>query len=133
ITVDSMLSETHPRHRLEVGASLTQPWGNVFGSVRGTQYLHDLALHRIDTFAGMSIRIVRGLEFNMFGSFSRIKDQFFLPAAGLTTEEILVRRRQRETDYRFDISVGFSYRFGSKFNNVVNPRMGGGGEFFIMF
>lgn len=133
ITVDSMLSETHPRHRLEIGASVTQPWGNVFGSVSGTQYLHDLALHRIDTFAGMNIRLVRGLDFNMFGSFSRIKDQFFLPAAGLTTEEILVRRRQRETDYRFDISVGFSYRFGSKFNNVVNPRMGGGSGFFIMF
>ncbi len=132
ITVDSLLSEIHPRHRLEVGASVTQPWGSIFGSVSGTQYLHDLAAHRIDTFAGANIRIFRGLDFNMFGSLSRIKDQFFLPAAGLTTEEILVRRRQRETDYRFDISIGFSYRFGSKFNNVVNPRMGGGSGFFIM-
>ena len=55
--------------------------------------------------------------------FSRIKDQFFLPSEDLTPEEILVRRRQRETDYQFDLNLGFSYRFGSKFANIVNPRM----------
>ena len=68
-------------------------------------------------------RLFRGLDLEISGSFSRIKDQFYLPAEDLTPEEILLRRRQRETDYRFDVGIGFSYRFGSKFANIVNPRM----------
>lgn len=131
ITVLGKTSETLPRHSLGVAASVQQPWGQINGSVEGTQYLHDLDVHRIDTFAGLEIRLFRGFNFNMFGNFSRTKDQFFLPAAGLTEEEVLLRRRQRETDFDFRLNVGFSFRFGSKFNNVVNPRMGGGGFFFF--
>ncbi len=126
-TVEGKTKEVLPRHTLQVSAQVTQPWGNIFGSISGTQYLHDLAVHRIDTFGFLSFRLFRGLDFNVNGNFSRIKDQFFLPVEGLTQEEILLRRRQRETDFRFGLGVGFSYRFGSKFANVVNPRMGGGG------
>jgi hypothetical protein len=123
ITVDSKLSEVRPLHHLSVQASVTQPWGEVDGSVSATQFLDDAKVHRIDTFARLEIRLFRGLDLELDAEFARIKDQFFLPAAGLTPEEILVRRRQRETDYRFSFSVGLSYRFGSAFNNVVNPRM----------
>lgn len=131
VTVTGVTEETLGRHRLEVSANVQQPWGQIFGSVSGTQYFHDLATHRIDTFIGASFRVFRGFEFNVNGSFARIKDQFFLPAAGQTPEDILLGRRQRETDFRYRLSVGFSYRFGSKFANVVNPRMGGGGGFFF--
>ncbi len=131
VTVTGVTEETLGRHRLEVSANVQQPWGQIFGSVSGTQYFHDLATHRIDTFIGASFRVFRGFEFNVNGSVARIKDQFFLPAAGLTPEDILLGRRQRETDFRYRLSVGFSYRFGSKFANVVNPRMGGGGGFFF--
>jgi hypothetical protein len=93
--------------------------------------LHDPKVHSINTFAFFEYRLFRGLNFNLSGSFSRIKDQFYLPAEGLTDEEILLRRRARETDYRFSTRVGFSYRFGSKFANIVNPRMDGGGMFFF--
>jgi len=130
-TVEGKTEEILPRHRLQVGASVQQPWGQIHGSVGGTQYLHDLKVHRIDTFAMVQYRLFRGLEVHMFGSFARIKDQFFLPAEDLTDEEVLLRRRQRETDYRFDISLGLNYRFGSKFANIVNPRMGGVRRFFF--
>lgn len=130
LTVEGELSEILPRHRLSVAASVQQPWGRIHGSVSVVQYLHDPEVHRIDSFASTSIRIFRGLSVNVFAQFSRIKDQFFLPAAGLTPEEVLLRRRQRETDFRYDLSVGFSYRFGSTFANIVNPRMGEGGFFF---
>jgi hypothetical protein len=133
VTVEGETSEVLPRHSLNIGTRITQPWGSIFGSVSATQYLHDPTVHRIDTFTGFEIRVFRGLTFNVFGSFSRTKDQFFLAAEGLTPEEILLRRRQRETDFRFNLSVGLSYRFGSKFNNVVNPRMDEGGEFFFFF
>ena len=70
----------------------------------------------------MEYRLFRGLELDVFGEGSRIKDQFYLPAEDLSPEEILLRRRQRETDFRFDVGIGFSYRFGSKLANIVNPR-----------
>lgn len=47
--------------------------------------------------------------------------------------ELLVRRRQLGTDYRYFANLGFSYTFGSRFSNVVNPRMGGGQEFVFFF
>ncbi len=65
-------------------------------------------------------------RYDLGGGFSRIKDQFYLPAEDLSPEEILLRQRQRETNFRFDFRLGFSYRFGSEFANIVNPRMGGG-------
>jgi len=132
VTVTGRLSETRLRHQLQVGTQIQQPWGQIFGSVSGVQYFHDLSVHRIDTFAGFTLRLVRGLELNVFGDFSRIKDQFGLPAGGLTDEEILTQRRALETDYQYGVNFSLSYRFGSKFANVVNPRMGGG-NFFIMF
>jgi hypothetical protein len=131
-TVTGRLAETRMRHQLQIGTQIQQPWGQVFGSVSGVQYFHDLRLHRIDTFAGFTLRLVRGLELSVFSDFARIKEQFGLPAGGLTDEEILLQRRARETDYRYGVNFSLSYRFGSKFANVVNPRMGGG-NFFIVF
>ncbi|UCG89206.1 MAG: hypothetical protein JSW71_11975 [Gemmatimonadota bacterium] len=122
-TVEGETEEVLPRHALLVAAALQQPWGEIFGSVEGIQYLHDLEAHRINTFLNLEYRLFRGFNLDLFGSFSRIKDQFFLSAEGLSDQDILTERRQRETDYRIDVGLGFSYRFGSKFANIVNPRM----------
>lgn len=125
ITVAGQTAEILPRHVLQISADVVQPWGNIFGSVSGAQYLHDLGVHRIDIFGFLRFRVFRGLSFNVGAEFSRIKDQFFLPAGGLDPDEILLQRRARETDFSFELGMGFSYRFGSKFANIVNPRMGG--------
>jgi hypothetical protein len=63
----------------------------------------------------------------------RIQDRISVGYEDATTEELLLRRRLLETDYSYFSSIGLSYRFGSIFNNVVNPRMdGGGGGMIIM-
>lgn len=59
-----------------------------------------------------------------------IRDQFALAKKDFTPEEILTRQFQRATTYRYFANVGIGYTFGSIFNNVVNPRMGGGMSFF---
>jgi hypothetical protein len=106
---------------------VTQPWGNIWGQVTGIQYLDDPKVHRITLDAGIDLRVFRGFNLEVNTEIARVKDQFFLPAEGLSDEDILLERQARETNFAFDLSIGFSYRFGSKFNNVVNPRMGGGG------
>ncbi len=122
-TVESKTEETLPRHSLVIGAAVQQPWGEIHGSLEGIQYFHDLKVHRLNSFVEVEYRLFRGLNLDVEVAVSRIKDQFFLPKGGLSDEEILLRRRQRETDFRYEFSVGLSYRFGSKFANIVNPRM----------
>ena len=122
ITLFNKTSEVRLEQRLELAAAVIQPWGNVNGSLVGTNFLDDFALHRIDFFTGFSVRIVRGLNFNAFGQVSRIKNQIFLSGADISDEDRLVRRRQLGTEFRYRVNINFSYTFGSIFNNVVNPR-----------
>ncbi|NIM50060.1 MAG: hypothetical protein GTN62_06955 [Gemmatimonadales bacterium] len=127
VTVFDKTSEVRPIHNAQVSVGIQQPWGDINASLDASQFLHDLERHRIDLFGGFTIRLFRGLNFHMFGGASRIKDQLFLSGAGLTPEERLLRTRQFETAFYYFANISFSYRFGSKFANVVNPRMGGGG------
>ncbi len=53
---------------------------------------------------------------------ARRRDQLSLRRGSATSEEILVRQRELATGYQVEVGFGFSYSFGSIFNNVVNPR-----------
>ncbi len=65
---------------------------------------------------------MRGLSVFMHGSISRIRDRLFLPAGEVEEEDILLRTRRLPTDFEYAFTLGFSYTFGSIFNNIVNPR-----------
>jgi hypothetical protein len=133
VTIFDQTSETLPLHRLDLGLTVRQPWGSISTSAGALQFLHDLSKHRLNLFGSVNVRIVRGLDFRIGGSVARIKDQLYLPKGGLTDEEILVRRRQLGTSFRYFTFMNLSFRFGSRFANVVNPRMGGGGGEFFFF
>jgi hypothetical protein len=51
-----------------------------------------------------------------------IHNQLSLPAAGASTEDILLRQKELETQYSYFTNITLSYTFGSIYNNVVNPR-----------
>jgi hypothetical protein len=125
-TIFGVTSEWRPMHLLDISSEFQQPWGSIDVSLEAFQYLNDLELHSVELDGGFNIRIFRGLEFGVFGSIARVKDQIYLPAEEATPEEILLRLQQRGTDFFFRLHFNISYRFGSKFNNVVNPRMRGG-------
>ncbi len=131
VTVFDRISETRPIHQLEVGLTTQQPWGSISASVTGFQFLHDLSKHRLSLFVRPRIRLFRGLAFNVLGSIARVKDQLFIAGAGLTPEERLLRTRQFSTDFQYFVNLSFSYRFGSRFANIVNPRMGSSGGIII--
>ena len=132
-TIFDKTSETLLEHSLTSSLGFIQPWGSSTISLRGSQFLSDLSKNQISLFGITNVRLFRGLSFNFFGSVSRVRDQLFLPKGGASDEEILLRRRQLATSYTYRLSGGFTYRFGSIFNNVVNPRFGGGGRTFIFF
>ncbi|HEX6309287.1 MAG TPA: hypothetical protein VFZ69_13920 [Longimicrobiales bacterium] len=133
-TIYDQTQETRPLHSLTLGYATRQPWGSVNLSVEGSQYLHDRSKYSISTFGGVSdIRLFRGFSLNLFGNYELVRDQITLPKGDLTQDEVLLRQRELATNYRFFLNAGISYRFGSIFNNVVNPRFDGAGGTFFFF
>jgi hypothetical protein len=101
---------------------VTQPWGSADVTLETLTYVHDTARHRLELDGELDARLFKGFSLNVGASVSRIRDQLYLPAGDATDEEILLRRRQLATDYRYEFSIGFSYTFGSIFNSIVNTR-----------
>jgi hypothetical protein len=124
VTLFDKIKETNPLHEFEATLEAVQPWGELQVNSQFRQYLHDLSKYRLEVGGELSFRITRGLSLNLDGSASRVRDQIALPARGATDEEILLRLRELQSDYQFDFSFGLTYRFGSIFNNIVNPRFG---------
>jgi hypothetical protein len=127
------MSETVMEGSLRWALGFRQPWGTANINATAEAYLHDpKTFHRLSFGGRISVRIARGLEWNIGGDVSRIRDQIYIPLAELSDEDVLLGRRQLPTDSRLSINTGFSFRFGSIYNNVVNNRFGfggGGGDF----
>ena len=132
-TIFNRLSETRATQSLTVSLDVKQPWGSAGLSLEGSNYLYDFRKNHLQIFGNGSFRLFKGLSFDFFSFVNLIHDQLSIQKAGATEQEVLLRRRQLATSYRYQGFVGLRYTFGSKFANVVNPRFGSGGGFFISF
>jgi hypothetical protein len=122
-TVYGERKETRFNQTLDVDLRLNQPWGSVRASLEGSHYFHDVQQYRIELYNRLSVRLFRGLSLRLEGGVDRINDQLSLAAGEASLEEILLRRRELATDYEVWGQLGFSYIFGSIYNNVVNNRL----------
>lgn len=123
ITLFDKMSETRPEQSLEVAADFTQPWGNLLVALTGSHFLDDVAQHRIEFDTNLEIRLFRGVNLDVRGNVARIKDQIYVAREETSDQEVLLRRKELGTDFRYSVDVGLSFTFGSVFNNVVNPRI----------
>lgn len=121
-TIFGKTSETLFDHSAEVSMALRQPWGTASGSFEVQQYLNRSDTYRVNAFGSLDVRLFKGFSLEVFGSGARRRDQLSLRRGSATSEEILVRQRELATGYQIEVGFGFSYSFGSIFNNVVNPR-----------
>jgi hypothetical protein len=110
--------------QLQVVWEMKEPWGSLGVQLRGSTFLHDLSKNNLNIEAGISMRVIKGLSFNVEGEYSRVRDQLALPIRETSTEEILLELRRLATSYDLRLQMGFSFRFGSIYSNVVNPRFG---------
>lgn len=104
---------------------LKEKWGTISNSFEAFHYFNDLQKNHLELDSEFSLRLFKGLSFNLYGSFLRIHDQLSLVKGGASLEEVLLRRTQLATSYNYYGSIGLSYTFGSIFSNVVNPRFNG--------
>jgi hypothetical protein len=133
LTIFDKLTETKPEHNLVASLGLRQPWGSISGQTSFSQHLDDLSKSRLNMYGSANVRLFKGFSFNVFGDYSRIRDQINLRKGDISEEEVLLRLRQLATGYQYYVGFGITYRFGSIYNNVVNPRFGGGGGTIIFF
>ncbi len=109
---------------LSVAYEMRQPWGSINTSLSGFNYLYDFSKNNVQLRSWIYIRLLKGLSLSLSGSARFIHDQLSLPKSDATAEEVLLRQRQLATNYSYNLKIGFSYTFGSIYNNVVNPRFG---------
>jgi hypothetical protein len=125
-TIFGKFRETRPTQAFIVGYDVVQPWGRGDASLESSGFLDDVTQYRVEFDGDIEIRLFRGFSLEIGGSAALIRDQLALVKRDASEHDILLRLRELRTDYRYDMSVGFSYTFGSIFNSVVNPRFGGG-------
>ena len=124
-TIFEQTEELRFEQSLQIELSQRQTWGDGGLTLRGSHFLHDVGLYNVSLRGDIDFRITRGLSVNARGDIGWVEDQIYLSAGGVTDEEALLELRQRGTDFDYGISVGFSFQFGSIFNNVVNNRFRG--------
>ncbi|MBC5992583.1 hypothetical protein [Pontibacter cellulosilyticus] len=126
-TIFSEMEELRFQQSLSLDVSLNQKWGQLSGSTSYSHYFHDLEKKRVSFSGFADIRLVKGLSFNVGGYYAIQHDQLNIIKGTVTGEDLLTRRRQLNSNYDFYFNFGIRYRFGSIFNNIVNPRFDGGG------
>ncbi|MDD4385421.1 MAG: hypothetical protein PHD06_09635 [Bacteroidales bacterium] len=111
-------------HELGVAAQFKEKWGSINISLQGSNYFHNPKFNRLSLQSTLNLRIFKGFSLSLQGGVTMIHDQLNLPKGEVSSEDVLLRRRQLASQYDFWGSIGFNYSFGSIYNNVVNPRFG---------
>jgi hypothetical protein len=108
--------------RLDIAAEVIQKWGSLDASLGWKNYFPDWSKNYLSFKGSMNLRIAKGLKISFTAGASMIHNQLSLPAAGASTEDILLRQKELETQYSYNTNITLSYIIGSIYDNVVNPR-----------
>lgn len=132
LTVYNETEQVLVQNQLMIFSNFRQPWGSAGARLTIESYVTDFEqslfdLYNIGVRGDMNVRIARGLSVNFNAEVSSVNDQIWLPAQQSDDEEILLGNAALPTSFDYEFGFGFSYRFGSIYNNVVNPRFGWGG------
>jgi len=125
MTIFDKVKENLWNQALSATLELREPWGSAWLSLEGSHYFNDIKLNRFEADGEVSLRLFRGLSLSVNGRYSSTRDQLGLRKSDVSIEDLLLRRTELASNYRYSLSVGVNYSFGSVFSQVVNPRFGG--------
>lgn len=123
-TIYNKLTEHLAYHELSASLELIQKWGSFDFTVAWSNYFHDWSKNNLGGNLQMSVRVFKGMNINFSGSASIVNDQLSLPKGGVSDFDIITRNKMTQTKFEYYAYFGFSYTFGSIYNNAVNPRFG---------
>ena len=124
-TIYDKIKEQLFKEELSATLEIKEKWGSISTTLSGSHYLHDFDKNYLRLSGHLSLRLLEGFSVNLGGGVSMIHDQLSLVKGDLSQQDVLLHRRQLETQYNFHGNVGLRYSFGSIYSNVVNPRFGG--------
>lgn len=132
LTVYNESEQTLVQNQFMIFTNFRQPWGNAGARLSVESYITDFEqslfeLYNISLRSNLDVRIARGLSISFDAEISSVHDQIWLPLEASNDEEILLGNKALPTSFQYEVGFGFSYRFGSIYNNVVNPRLNMGG------
>jgi hypothetical protein len=125
-TIFNKKSERLVSNNLGMYAYFTQPWGSISSNITWYNYLHDFSKNNLSMYANVQLQLFKGISINFFGTGSLINDQLNLSKAGATQEEVLLKLKVLSKNFNYYTGIGINYKFGSKFNNYINPRFTNG-------
>jgi hypothetical protein len=105
--------------------SLTQKWGSINVGVFWRNLLHDWSKNNLSFNGAVSARLFKGLNFSIWGNYNFVRNQINIRKGDATIDQLLAKNREILSSYGFNLGMGLSYRFGSKFNDAVNPSFKG--------
>jgi hypothetical protein len=131
--------ETVYSQNLSLNAGVIKKWGSMWTSLAWNNFLNPFkvadnsvsgfTVHSFSLNGGIDLRVVKGLSFSMNGAANFNKGiNPNIPLKSFTRDDLLTNARVLPTNQSFYVNVGISYRFGSIYSNVVNPRFGGAGS-----
>jgi len=121
-TVYDMTQENLVEQSLDIGLEVQQKWGSADVTLQASNYMHDFSKNRIELDGEVRIRVFKGLSVELSGSVAFIHNQIELAKGDRTDEDIYLRLRELQTNFRVEGGLALVYTFGSIYNNVVNPR-----------
>jgi len=132
LTVYEETQQTVVQNQFQLSANFRQPWGSARARFSVESYITDFEqslfdLYNIGFSGEIDVRVARGLSVSFGGEISSVHDQIWLPLETSEDEDVLLGNRALPTSFEYEFGFGLSYRFGSIYNNVVNPRFGWGG------
>lgn len=118
---------------LSLDVGFTQKWGNLSFSANWNNFLNSFSLdsadikgRNVNTFSlggYLEVRIVKGLSFYVSSNANFTKGIYpNIPRKFFSRDDLLTNTRQYPTQKGLYSYFGINYRFGSIYNNVVNPR-----------
>lgn len=122
-TIFLKTKESLARHVLDIDLRLRQRWGQIFAGISGGNFLNDFRKNRFRMQGRANVRLIKGLSFNVSGGYQIINDQISLARGEASVEDVLLGQAQLATNFDADLRFGFSYTFGSLYNNVINTRL----------
>jgi len=120
-TILDETEETLWGQSLVLTTEFTQPWGSINAGITGSHHFHDFSSNRVELFSRMDLRLFKGFALTLRADFDFINDLVSVPMGEMSTEEILMEKRRRSTNYEFDGHIGFTYTFGSELAADYNP------------
>ena len=121
---------------LSLNVGFLQKWGNFNMEASYRNFLNSFTLdsakikgHNINTISvggNIEIRIVKGLSLSV-SSYANFTKGIYpnIPRKFFSRDDLLTNTRQYPTEKSLYTYFGINYRFGSIYNNVVNPRFNG--------